>query len=256
MSPAIGKITAEQAQEAVAKVLRKQRVQRIMPRLAESVVQYAEANCLHIYNVGPWEHKCGLGSWGEWIIPACPEGQEYIEMPKVVPGMYHEPIIKDEKHFMLEPINGADLANEIIGIGKMRNAKLSLISSGVFIGSVIGLKATPTKQELRNAKSALLAKYQGIFQETEVAFGKNPSEGVEDAAIIAATALGRTDVTWMKRRMPGQRQDCPVCGASCGDTVILCGSCGYQFDPEAYAKLVADGRMGGGSKPKLTLGQK
>src|ERR1051325_2607345 len=74
--PQAGLNALEANNQAVA-FARTRNGQRKVPVPTALVQKLRAANRVWIYNVGPWKHTRSLGSLGDFIIPACPEGQKY-----------------------------------------------------------------------------------------------------------------------------------------------------------------------------------
>src|ERR1700744_3515007 len=93
--PYDGSVTAAQAQESVEK---KQSIgkSRKVPDMLGIVSELKNSKEYHIFNVGPWAHVVNTGSTGQFFIPACPEGELYVEMPRRIPAIMDELIIKNE----------------------------------------------------------------------------------------------------------------------------------------------------------------
>lgn len=272
-----GRLTIEQQ---IGKAVRMaNRNQRELPEVSDDMMELARTKCIHVYNIGPWKHHRNLGSWGNVTIPMCPtdrqwkgmdederkkhgvqnEGEyRYVEMFPLqpttgpgVPGVYHEPLIHDEKNFMLAEVGqkkGAMLvAEQILGIGSHMTAHDSWVRFGVFIGSQRGPDAKPMLKELAAAKDELNACYWQYFEDAEQAIMQgniNPALIIDsEHHRLSALEIGRTDVSWMKQVNPTQKRDCTGCGTPVNMGVIQCPQCRFVLDPERYDRFVMEGRI-------------
>ncbi len=231
-------ITADQAQKAVALAARKQRQQRRLPAVAPSILAFAKQNQIYIYNVGPWEHKVMMGSWGTYTVPACEKGKAYA-MGDPIPGIYHEPIPVNESNFQLEGIEGSYVADQILGVGKNQAYSASRVRLGVFRST----NDKPTEEELMAAMEILSEEYHRLFEEAETAYAQGPRQFEEIVGDgfkhkLAARELGRTDAEWVKAKIAGKRKPCPNCGEYAEPQVISCSKCQYVFDVDRYNKEI------------------
>lgn len=222
-----------------------QRNVRIKP-LVESMVRWNKENCIHIYNVGPWQWQRNMGSWGYVTIPRCPDDAPYAEMLPSVPGMFHEDINEGEGRYSKEAIDGMYVALQIVGAGSHMSKSNSWIPMGVFLGSEIGPSGKPTADELQGAKTALFRHYAELFEEAESAIragGRMPDIVIGEHHRLAALKLGRNDVSWMKPLNPVQRAECPACGTPANVGIMLCPQCRYVINQERYDEAVLQGRI-------------
>ena len=234
------RITADEAARNVALANRKQRTQRRLPAPAPSIAQFAQDHQIYIFNVGPWEHKVMLGSWGDYTVPACEKGKPYATA-KPIPGIYHEPIPVNESNFQLEAIEGTYIADQILGVGRNLAWNTSLVRLGVFRSS----NPVPSQEELQSAQAQLHEEYIRLFEEADNAFSKGESafqdvmgkDGSKHR--LAARELGHADVKWMQSANIGRNVACQFCGTFVSPNVIKCPQCQEILDVEAYARAQA-----------------
>jgi hypothetical protein len=238
------------AEQQIGRMIRRQaKPQRRIPEIPLSIQQYSRERCIQIYNVGPWQHIESKGSWGIFVIPACPEGQPFVRMlPSSpgcpgVPGTWHEFMIEDDKNMKYEQQDGLFVAEQIVGVGGHMQAGDSLIFKGVFIGSERGPDAMPTASELKAANVALDEYCDYLIQEAETAWvERRPKDISKDTHHLAAKRRGRMDLQWIRFDQPQAKRECPVCGKLSAIGIIRC-ECSYKFDPAAWDQLVLDGRV-------------
>lgn len=267
---ALGPLTSRDLEAAVIAHKTKERTRRV-PKLTRIEAKVSDESRVWIYNVGPWEHFNDLGSTGRWWIPACPVGQDYVTMPRELPGIYTEAVPIDEKSFELRRENGTQLgegvlsdednvtaseggrymAEQIIGIGPMVNPQNSLLKFGVFIGEQVGWgdKAktkppVPKDGELHASLTKLEAHYKFLVQEAVSAYERGPSMAeatIRPQHITAAKALKLENQPWMARVITGTRKSCPMCGTIVDETVVMCPnhtSAPYIFDMPKYMEIM------------------
>lgn len=232
-------VTADQAAKAVALAQRRQRVQRRLPPVAPSIQAFSNEHQIYIFNVGPWDHHVMLGSWGVYYIPPCESGKAYAG-GNPIPGIYHEPIPVNESNFQLEGIEGSYVADQILGVGKNLAWNKSLLQLGVFRSD----SATPTRDEIAQAKALLFEEYERLFDEAQTAFAQGPKEfkdlvGDGTKHKLAARELGRADVGWVQNANVGKKIPCMNCGTFVEPQVISCPQCTFILDVERYEKEIA-----------------
>jgi hypothetical protein len=253
--------------------------QRYLPEVSDDMRELSVARCIKLYSVGPWALQRNMGSWGIATIPGCPterqwkameekdrakvnlrfvDGHRYVEMNPLepslcpgIPGIYQEPVIHDEKEFMLAQVGqkkGSTLvAEQVLGIGSHMGRHENWTRFGVFIGSERGPKAKPTEKELIAAEESLLACYwEYINEANEVVLDNriNPSLIIDNEHHrLSALEVGRTDFGWMSQASPQQRADCFNCGTKVNIGIIQCPQCRAVLDPVRYDENVMAGRI-------------
>jgi hypothetical protein len=219
------------------------------------IIEESKKEKVHIFNVGPWAQTVNTGSTGTFTIPACPNGDEYVEMlvMNAVTGRWESPISKTMEEFVIKSEdemtalydNGADedgklgFASRMIGIGKPRHR--SLVRFGIFVSE----NEVPTREELRNAHLALeeecrqIVKWAGdIYATDRKLFARAVRPEVH---FLAAKILGRDnpqDSPWMLDANPVGRTKCKMCGRLCDPDVATCEA-GHVVNMELYLELQA-----------------
>ena len=236
----LGSLTAKDADAAVAQ-FRRSTTERVIPPIPRFVTD-AMKNTVHIFNVGPWEHKQRLGGYGEFVIPACPLSELFVEMTPCLTDPMTELYVKNEAEMGRFEEDGRQFANELLGLGRGQNSAYSLIHKGCFVAA--GEK--PTRDEIFAAKEELKAECMRLVNEARnLAQSNNPMAReaiVPEVHFKAAEVLNLTDEPWLLARNPEQRMKCPVCGTMAGLGVLKCATqgCGYIFDVPAYNKIMAE----------------
>lgn len=227
---------------------------RILP-IKLRIIEESKKEKVHIFNVGPWAQTVNTGSTGTFTIPACPNGDEYVEMlvMNAVTGQWESPISKTMEEFVIKSEdemtalydNGADedgklgFASRMIGVGKPRHR--SLVRFGIFVSE----NEVPTREELRNAHLALeeecrqIVKWAGdIYATDRKLFARAVRPEVH---FLAAKILGRDnpqDSPWMLDANPVGRTKCKMCGRLCDPDVATCEA-GHVVNMELYLELQA-----------------
>ncbi len=229
------RITAEQASQQAAAMMRKQKHQRRVPKLAPRLQQLSDAEKVYIHNVGPWPCTRELGSWGSFTVPACPEGKRWASMAPI-PGIFTEPIPITEKEFKLDEYEGSYVANQILGIGSHTPKSASFVRLGCFQSP----NERPTAEELKAANDALDGYAKQLFKEGITAHNKGPKEAemvIGDKHMWAAIRTNNPDAPFLKQYSPESRQECPNCGTMSKTGVVTCAQCRYIFDEKRYAAM-------------------
>jgi hypothetical protein len=139
-----------------------------------------------------------------------------------------------------EPGGGRYIAEQIVGIGAHLAPANAFTPMGVFVGSVVGPNAKPTKKELDDARAKLTDYYLSLVEEAKRAYEQGPKEAeatIREQHRLAARELKLDSEPWMTRSITESRQKCEACGTINDAKNILCHNCKYIFNPEAYAKL-------------------
>lgn len=223
---------------------------RVLP-MRLKVIEDLKAEKIHIFNVGPWPQKVNTGSTGTFDIPACPWGNEYIELLVMNPvtGVAEPPIsvimeemvIKSENEMSSLTEDGWNFANEMLGLGRGSNSEFALTNKGIFASR----NAVPTKEELAEAHKLLEKECQKIVKwaaDTYTIDRLTFSRAVRpNVHFVAAKVLGRDnpqDSPWMMDAAPVGRIKCKMCGRMCDPDVATCEA-GHVVNRSLYDELMA-----------------
>ena len=211
------------------------RQQEVLP----DILEVSNEKRIYIFNVGPWQLEQLLGSSGSWRLNPCPEGKEYSE-PLIVPGIHitHYPADELEMKMFQEP--GQNLADAIMGIGKMMSPSNSWKKYGVFQSK----SNPPTKKAIDDAKAELGKYYDELIAEASLAAAQGPKmaeQTITDRHLIAARARKKTvaECPWIANSaVSADRQPCEACGTIYEvGKAIVCSNCKYIIDEARYAKM-------------------
>ncbi len=131
------------------------RQHRNIPKLPDSLKSLPP---IRIYNVSDIRHERGMGGLGTFTIQPCAPGMP-CSVPLEIPFIFTEAIVVDKDHMEYRLHDGREVAENIIG-----TAKLSQPADRLW-GTFIALANSPTVEELKDAKSALLKNYAGMAAE-------------------------------------------------------------------------------------------
>lgn len=180
---------------------------------------------LLIFNVSPFPYPRSMGSYGQFLIQACKDGQKYsapVTIPRVIYDMYHESMFK----MIATPDSGKKLAQDIVGIGPYHAPGEDLTKWGVFLAA--GEK--PTEAELAEANRKFDRTCDFLITEADGYWNQGPSEyrNVSDMHRFAAKRRGQTDKPWAREVQ--QLKSCPVCGNQIVPEAALCTHCKAVFN--------------------------
>jgi hypothetical protein len=182
---------------------------------------------IYIFNLSPKSYQRSMGSYGQFLIPACSEGRKYSEaliIPRVVYDMYHEGMFK----MIATPDSGRKLAMDILGFGAYHAPDEDLRKWGVFIAE----SEKPSEAELKEAQGKLDRTWDRLIQEADNLWASGPShyKNVTDEPLYrtAALARGQMDKEWVKGSVP--KRDCPTCGNQIAKSAAFCIHCRTIFD--------------------------
>jgi len=241
-------VTADKALQILSKWQQRQNRGRRVPQLSELEKQSNRDNAVHIYNVGPWEETTNdQGTLGTFHLIACPPNERYVRC-LILDGTVSELVIDDETKFKRQGDPGRFVAEDILGLGKMRDRKRSLIHKGFFVGSKVGPDAIPLEKELSSAKALLRAYMLGIFKDHDDAWALGPEKFSQVSSvdgIMAARYLERVEVGWMKSSNPTHNVKCPKCGTRSEPDVMMCPTmnCNHIFDVARYVAYEAEQKL-------------
>lgn len=232
-----GQTIAAQTADQIVSSYKRQMTDRIIPPIPDYVTRSTRQ--VHVFNVGPWAHKKHMGGYGEQVIPACPEGQDFVAGP-VFSDPMTELYMKNEAEMGRFEEDGRQFATEFLGEGRGQNSAYSLRHMGCFVAA----GETPTDEELLLANEELDEKCRQLVNEAREFHASN--DPILKRAIVpewhfkAAEHLKLTDEDWMVARNPHGRQKCKLCGTLVDGDVLKCptNGCGYIFDIPAYTKIM------------------
>jgi hypothetical protein len=211
-----------------------------MPPIPQPILQLMETQRVYIYNVGPKQHNIPL-SLGNFIIPGCPEGQEYSEPVKFmgragIPALVPQSVVTNVDgthvdHDWDTKMEGKDLVKDILGFGENDRRRY-----GVFLAA----GRTPTPEEIATANGRLEEFYSKLVAEADASFEINGGQEIAENGrsvssitpdhITACKSLG-LDRPWTRK---SQKQVvCDECGTGNLPTTAFCKQCDNMLNAEA-----------------------
>jgi hypothetical protein len=180
-----------------------------------------------IFNVGPFRHQRSMGSYGQWVISACSEGEEYSQ-PTEVPYITNDPVHIDMFQMAHRHDSGRKLALDILGIGQFHTPEEDLTKWGCFIAK----GDTPSLKELVDAREKLNKTYDWLITEADSYFNQGPQAylNISDMHRLAAKARGQKDKPWA--RGIELMTNCGICGSQVSPKAIVCPTCKNALDEE------------------------
>lgn len=213
-------VTAKEAGEQL-RAKNKKTISPIPKNLVKSVPP------IHIFNVGKKTHSVGLGSLGQFYIPAKEEGQRYSK-PLILPGIMFDGVAREMTHIELQMQDGNEVAQDVIGKGPFKNASQNLERVGVFISA----GPVPSEEELLAAEEKVRQENIRLVKDADDLYAQGPLQIVNISADHreACVALNQTR-EWAK--MPTQMINCPSCNEPVNPSGARCGGrygCGFIYN--------------------------
>jgi hypothetical protein len=197
---------------------------------------------VHVFNVGPWAHVIPCGSAGTFYIPACPEGQPYIEMLTPLHVLEEELYpTRDKREYKRLQDEGRKMAVEILGEGRNQDRKQSKRHAGVFIAA----GDTPTEKEIYDANAqlhALCSQMDSYMMQLWDRDRKLAYDVFHPRTYGAASrVLGLTgkDRPYLAQGAPLSSAKCPACRSAVDPEAAICANCGGVVNEEAWVAIEA-----------------
>lgn len=211
--------------------------QRRVPDPLGVIEEASRRHTYHIFNVGPWPQRIGLGSMGWFYVPGCPLDKPYVEAPSQIKGVESELTIKDEFEYNRLMTDGWKFAEFMLGLGRGSNTNQALTHYGLFASK----NAVPTEEELSTARLRLHKTCGDIVQEARDEFAQDRKRfNVIVKPVrhhVAAKVLNLKKEPWMTETTPSEAKECPYCGSVNEDVAIKCRSCHEIINVERYRAL-------------------
>jgi hypothetical protein len=207
---------------------------------------------VYLFNIYKLEHRRPMGSLGEFYIPPCPEGQEYVSTK--IKGAFFDEYDEGEGKLSWNYDGGREVAAAIVGEGLDDTSNNLPRHWGVFWS----VNEKPTRQELAKCRELLTAKQKAVLAQGD----KLALQG--DKGLAQIQAIHREAATFLKQHRSWesgdtetQMSECPGCGGYVKPGIAKCGQCGAILDfPKAFAlgltpHRIAPGAEGGAAQQKL-----
>lgn len=204
-------------------------IERLDPRLLTGDKTY-------LFNIYSTEHQINLGTAGQYYVPPCPEGKDWVRSPTVIPGTVEDiyPHFTDKEEYRCRPTPGEDVVKAALGIGSGQRPEEDIRRFGVFASH----NSTPSKQELVDAKKILVVELQRQIREADqLAASADPKsrESAQNEKFYKAARYLGIKKSWLSEA--AEMTVCPFCSSSVSPNASICGSCKEIINPEAYAAM-------------------
>jgi hypothetical protein len=206
-------------------------IERLDPRLLTGETNY-------LFNIYSTEHTINLGTAGQYYVPPCPEGKDYVRSPTVIPGTVEDiyPHFGEKEEYRCRPTPGEDVVKAALGIGFGQRPEEDIRRFGIFSST----NAKPTKQELDEAKKRLVAGLQTQIRKADELFASAKPEERQsvysDHFHKAARYLG-IKKPWMNEAQ--EMTVCPFCSVGVSPTASICHGCGQIISQERFDAVKA-----------------
>lgn len=204
-------------------------IERLDPRLLTGETTY-------LFNIYSTEHQINLGTSGQYYVPPCPEGKEWVRSPTVIPGTVEDiyPHFTDKEEYRSRPTFGEDVVKAALGIGIGQRPEEDIRRFGIFASH----NSTPSKQELAEAKKRLVTELQRQLREADqLASSADPKnrESAQNEKFYKAARYLNVKKPWLSES--AEMTICPFCSSAVSPNASICGSCKEIINPEAYAAM-------------------
>jgi hypothetical protein len=206
-------------------------IERLDPRLLTGDPWY-------IFNIYDTEETINLGTAGQYYIPPCPEGKDWVRSPSVIPGTVEDiyPHFTDREEYRCRPTAGEDVMKAALGYGVGQSEAEDRRRFGIFATH----NSTPTKQELAEAKKRLVAELQKQLRKADQLFASaDPMErkSVDNDQFYRAARFLNVKKPWMSEA--AEMTTCPFCASPVSPQAAICGSCNQVISQARFEEIKA-----------------
>lgn len=204
------------------------KIERLDPRLLTGKPFY-------LFNIYRREFSINLGTCGQYYIPGCPEGVDFVKSPNVVPGTVQDiyPHFTDSEEYRCTPTPGEDVVKSILGTDRPEE---DITRFGVFASN----NEKPTKEELAEAKKKLIPFLQKQIAQADRYFASADAgerQSVYDIKFFEAARYLNVKKPWLSEA--AEMTLCPFCSSAVRPGAPKCGSCHEIINMQAYEALKA-----------------
>lgn len=201
-------------------------IERIDPRLLGGKPTY-------LFNIYSNQYTINTGTTGIWLIPACPEGQEYIRAPKEVPGTVVDtyPHYGDGEEFRSRAVPGEDIVKAILGIDRPQE---NITELGIFAS----LNEEPKKNEIEACRRKLIPTLQkqiALADRLNASARDEEKASVYDDKFFRAARFLNVKKPWMSEAT--EMTQCKFCMIPVSPAAVICHGCKEVINPELYATM-------------------
>lgn len=174
-----------------------------------------------------------LGTAGQYYVPPCPEGKEWMRSPTVIPGVVADtyPHFTDKEEYRVRARPGDEVMKAALGIGPGQSKTEDLRRWGINASH----NSKPTKEELAAWRKVLIENLQRELRKADTLYASAKPE--ERASVdsehffVAARYLG-VKKPWMHESQ--QMTVCPFCNVGVSPVASKCHGCNEVINQAAY----------------------
>lgn len=186
-----------------------------------------------IYSMPEEGHKINLGTAGQYYIPPCPEGKEWVRSPTVIPGVVPDTYahFTEKEEYRVRARPGDEVMKAALGIGPGQGKSEDLRRWGVFATH----NSKPAKEEIAAARAILIPSLQRELRKVDEFFSSaDPQEkkSVQSEHFFAAARYLGVKKPWMHESQ--QMTVCPFCAVGVSPTASKCHGCNEVINQVAY----------------------
>jgi hypothetical protein len=192
----------------------------------------------------PWAHG------GCVVIPAREEGKEYSE-PYAIPDVIQEKrfvsgasefstVGRDGKFYAQDVLNPDDPMGDWKSVRPINQGQTTNIGTNLYnFGCFWTLSNPPEPKALAKAKERMEAFYNQKLQEAETLYAaqQDPKYNGDRVGLVHHTAADYFKIETVWHRKFTATQDCPGCGGTIKQGIVLCPHCKAVLDEKQARKL-------------------
>ncbi len=188
---------------------------------------------IYIFSIDPEHHLVSKGGYGDFLIPAKPEG-ERVSPPLVIPGRYPSHMHMGTEVFPVHYEDGLVLARDIVGIDSQDKGLGRNTSNLEWHGVFISMSDKPKPQEIAAAEAKRKQFLERIVSDADRKHMSGKSPEIDAKERQAAHELHLKKI-WSEH--PTAMDNCPACGSSVVPGVAVCPQCRAILNEEAARRF-------------------
>lgn len=204
------------------------KIERLDPRLLSGDSWY-------LFNIYRREFNINLGTCGQYHIPACPEGREWVRSPNVIPGTIEDiyPHFSDSEEYRCRPTPAEDVIKGILGTDRPEE---DITKMGVFASN----SSKPSPKELADAKANLvpnLKKQIALADKFYASADSGERQSVYDSKFFDAVRYLNVKKPWVSEA--AEMTVCPFCSIAVSPMAAICSGCNQVIDQARFDSIKA-----------------
>lgn len=186
---------------------------------------------VYLFNIYRLPHRRPMGSLGEFYVPACPEGQEYVRT--AIRGAFFDEYDEGEGKLSWNYDSGKTVAAAIVGEGCDDPLNNLPRHWGVFWS----VNEKPTAREIAQCRQLFVAKQRALLEQADKLALQGDKGIAQIQAVHRDAAVNlKQHRSWESGDAGTEMSECPGCGGFVKPGIAKCGSCGAILDfAKAYA---------------------